>query len=263
LSVVAIAFIGVSSVMVTPVEREPFEIGLCDPLNTGRYWVVKPSFATVVDVQDTAGANRPGTRLTRKGQATRERILECAAELIYRHGVQGTSNDAVRRAAGVSGSQLTHYFPDKESLVRATLAWRAESMMGLRATPPRGPLDSMAALRAWADSYVENPNVVEGGCSFGSLAAEVLKSDLDVGDAIAAGFERWRAQFREGLITMRDRGQLRSDADPDQLATSLMAAFQGGLLLTQAARDIRPLREALDAALAYVASYTTDGAPTS
>jgi TetR/AcrR family transcriptional regulator, transcriptional repressor for nem operon len=208
----------------------------------------------------TADGDRPEPKpLTRKGQATRERILECAADLIYLRGVQGASNDALRRAAGVSGSQLSHYFPDKESLVRATLAWRAESMMGLREDPPRGPLDSMAALRTWADSYVGRPEVVTGGCSFGSLAAEVLKSDLDVGDAITDGFARWRAQFKDGLIAMRGRGRLRPDADVDQLATSLMAAFQGGLLLTQAAGDIRPLRQALDAALAYVASFTIDG----
>jgi TetR/AcrR family transcriptional repressor of nem operon len=199
-------------------------------------------------------------KLTPKGHATRERILECAADLIYRRGVQGTSNEILRRAAGVSGSQLTHYFPDKETLVRAALAWRAESMMGLRQDPPRGPLDSMAALRAWADSYLRRPEVVVGGCSFGSLAAEVLKSDLDVRDAVAEGFARWRAQFRDGLAAMRDRGELRPDADPDQLATSLMAAFQGGLLLTQAARDVQPLREALDGALAYVESHAVDHA---
>src|SRR3954464_1241570 len=202
-------------------------------------------------MQQRTDAIRSEPKLTRKGQATRERILECAADLIYRHGVQGTSNDALRRAAGVSGSQLTHYFPDKETLVRAALAWRAESMMGLRHVPPRGPLDSMSALRAWADSYLVRPEVVAGGCSFGSLAAEVLKSDLDVRDAVAEGFARWRAQFVDGLTDMRDRGQLRPDADPDQLATSLMAAFQGGLLLTQAAGDFQPLREALDAALAH------------
>ena len=208
----------------------------------------------------TADGDRPEPKLTRKGQATRERILECAADLIYRHGVQGASNDALRRAAGVSGSQLSHYFPDKESLVRATLAWRAESMMGLREDPPRGPLDSLAALRAWADSYLRRPEVVAGGCSFGSLAAEVLKSDLDVGDAVADGFARWRAQFDDGLTSMLDRGRLGADADVDQLATSLMAALQCGLLLTQAARDLQPLRQALDAALAHVASFAIDGA---
>jgi AcrR family transcriptional regulator len=208
----------------------------------------------------TARPVRPEPKLTRKGEATRERILECAAELIYRHGVLGTSNDTLRRAAGVSGSQLSHYFPDKESLVRAALEWRADSMLGLREDPPRGPLDTMAALRAWADSYVGRPEVVAGGCSFGSLAAEVLKSDLDVADAIEDGFARWRAQFHDGLTAMRERGQLRPGADVDQLATALMAAFQGGLLLTQAARNVQPLRQALDAALAHVASFIVDRA---
>ena len=211
-------------------------------------------------MQETAEAVRVEPKLTRKGQATRERILECAADLIYRQGVHGTSNDALRRAAGVSGSQLNHYFPDKETLVRATLAWRAESMMGLRQDPPRGPLDNMAALRAWADSYLDRPEVLAGGCSFGSLAAEVLKSDLDVADAIEDGFARWRAQFHDGLTAMRERGQLRPGADVDQLATALMAAFQGGLLLTQAARNVQPLRQALDAALAHVASFIVDRA---
>ena len=162
----------------------------------------------------------------------------------------------INRARRIAGYGWARY----PCVYTLTVAWRAESMMGLREDPPRGPLDSLAALRAWADSYLRRPEVVAGGCSFGSLAAEVLKSDLDVGDAVADGFARWRAQFDDGLTAMRDRGRLRADADVDQLATSLMAAFQGGLLLTQAARDLQPLRQALDAALAHVASFAIDGA---
>jgi Bacterial regulatory proteins, tetR family len=89
-------------------------------------------------------------QLTPRGQATRERIVEAAAGLMYTHGVHATNNDLVRKAANVNvnGSQLSHYFPDKESLVRAVIVWRADSMMGLRETPPRGALDSFEALRA-------------------------------------------------------------------------------------------------------------------
>jgi AcrR family transcriptional regulator len=155
---------------------------------------------------------RPG-KLTPRGLATRERILEAAADLIYAHGVHATNNELVRKAAGASGSQLSHYFPDKESLVRAVIAWRADSMMGLRESPPRGPLDSFAALRAWAGSYIENAMVLEGGCSFGSLASEIMKTDLDVHDQIAAGFDRWREAFRSGLHAMRDRHDLRRTAN--------------------------------------------------
>src|ERR1700754_1515939 len=93
--------------------------------------------------------------LTRKGLATRERIVEAAAELIYADGVGGMTNDAIRRAAAISGSQLNHYFPDKESLVRAVIAWRADRIIALHQIPQLGRLDTLAALHLWADSYIE------------------------------------------------------------------------------------------------------------
>jgi TetR/AcrR family transcriptional repressor of nem operon len=193
-------------------------------------------------------------KLTPKGEATRQKIIEAAASLIYEHGVAGTNNELVRSAAEISGSQLSHYFRDKESLVRAVIAWRADAMIGLQRDPPLGELDSIAALRAWADSYVERPGACAGGCSFGSLAAEAIKSDLDVRDEITAGFDRWRDLFERGLSAMRARGELRRTADPRQLAYTLMAAFQGGMLLAQSAQDTTPLRAALGAAIDHIAS---------
>jgi TetR/AcrR family transcriptional repressor of nem operon len=198
---------------------------------------------------------RPRT-LTPKGEAMRQKIIEAAAALIYEHGVAGTNNELVRRDAGISGSQLSHYFPDKESLVRAVIAWRADTMVGLQRNPPLGELDTLAALRAWAASYTERADVWAGGCSFGSLAAEIIKSNLDVHDEITAGFDRWRDLFERGLLAMRARGELRRTADPRQLAHGLMAAFQGGMLLSQSAQDLTPLRDALSIAIDHVASYS-------
>lgn len=208
----------------------------------------------------TANETRTPT-LTAKGRAQRERIVRAAAELIYVHGVHGTNNELVRATTGISGSQLSHYFPDKDSLVRAVLSWRAESMMGLHDDPPRGDLDSIPALHAWAEGYLNRTDVLDGGCSFGSLAAEVMKTDLDVHDAITAGFDRWKRQFTTALHTMRDRGDLRADTDIDRLAHTLMAAFQGGMLLAQAAHHTAPLRDALISAIDYVATHAPTTRP--
>ncbi len=56
-----------------------------------------------------ATGNAPAGRLTRKGLATRARIVEAAAERMFRHGVAGTSTEDVLAAAQVSNSQLYHY----------------------------------------------------------------------------------------------------------------------------------------------------------
>ncbi|MET8645041.1 TetR/AcrR family transcriptional regulator [Streptomyces sp. NPDC004074] len=79
---------------------------------------------------------------TGKGLATRGRILEHAADLIYTRGVHATNNELVRRAAGVSGSQLSHYFANKESLVRAVIDWQAESVLGFHRSERFAGLDT-------------------------------------------------------------------------------------------------------------------------
>jgi AcrR family transcriptional regulator len=66
----------------------------------------------------------------------------------------------VRRAAGVSGSQMQHYFADKEELVRAVIARRADSMRGRDGTPPRGPFDSVEAFELHAT--LGYPNLERG-----------------------------------------------------------------------------------------------------
>ena len=61
--------------------------------------------------------------ITSKGQATRDRILAAAATLMYQQGVAGTSTEALQAAAGVSASQVYHYFNDKHSLTRAVIEY--------------------------------------------------------------------------------------------------------------------------------------------
>ncbi|WP_329081125.1 MULTISPECIES: TetR/AcrR family transcriptional regulator [unclassified Streptosporangium] len=203
------------------------------------------------------GVKRADAKFTAKGLAARARIIEHAAELIYTQGVHGTSNELLRKASGVSGSQLTHYFPDKESLVLAVIEWQTERILALHAGSSFAGFDTIDALRQWAAFYVSHERVCQEGCTLGSLAAEIVKADLDVRDRLAADFDRWKDVLRTGLDRMRDRGRIRLDADPERLANLLLAAMQGGMLLAQIARDVTPLRDALTAAIDHVQSFET------
>jgi AcrR family transcriptional regulator len=51
--------------------------------------------------------------------------VEQAAALIHERGVAGTTLDDVKAAAEVSGSQMYHYFPDKNDLVQAVIDYQA------------------------------------------------------------------------------------------------------------------------------------------
>jgi AcrR family transcriptional regulator len=207
-------------------------------------------------MQGNVGSREPH-QLTDKGQATRARILRHAAELIYANGVHATNNELLRSAAGVSGSQLTHYFPDKESLVRAVIDWQADSVLGFHRSERFAGFDSVDAFQDWADFYVLSGRPFEAGCSLGSLAGEILKTDLDVHDQLTRVFEQWRDIFREGLERMQRLGRIDPSADPARLAHMFVAAYQGGMLLAQVARDIAPLRDALYAAVDHLRTFAT------
>lgn len=202
-----------------------------------------------------------GGRLTAKGQVTRRRILAVAADLFREHGAAGTSVDDVRRAAAVSGSQLGHYFLDKRSLIRAVIAWQMDEVVAELYDRELRGLSSFGALRAWADRSVQIQidQDFRGGYTMGSLFTEALLADDEIRKDVAATFERWQRVFVEGIDSMRDRGELRGDADPAVLGLTLLSAYQGGCTMSEAVRDPRPLRDTLYAAIDYVYSFAEAG----
>jgi AcrR family transcriptional regulator len=195
----------------------------------------------------------PDRTFTTKGLATRRRIIEAASRLILEHGIESATLGAIQDEAHVSASQLYHYFTDKSSLLLAVIDHQSELVLGAH----RGALsrlDSFEALETWRDMVVdmlETQHCV-GGCPLGSLAGSLAESDPIARGALERSFAEWERLLRDGLATMQERGELRTDVDVDDLAVSVLAGVQGGLLLSQTRRDSRSVRIALDASIAYL-----------
>jgi AcrR family transcriptional regulator len=195
----------------------------------------------------------PEAPSTRKGRATRERIVAAAADLMYRHGVAGTSTPAVRDAAGVSSSQIYHYFADKDDLTRAVIALQTEAILSNQA-PLLATLDSLDALRSWRDVVVDAARQQNGagGCPLGSLSSELSDDHRWAREALAASFTAWSEAIRAGLAAMISNGTLRPETDAATLSLALLAAVQGGLVLAQAQHTTDALEAALDAVITHI-----------
>lgn len=198
---------------------------------------------------------------TPKGQATRDRIVSEAATLMHARGVAGTSTEDVRAAAGVSASQIYHYFDDKRTLTRAVIEYQTTMILGFQ-EQLLARLDDLHALRAWADVIVEyqRANDCRGGCPLGSLASELAETDSAAREDVATGYRRWQGAIHAGLAAMQSRGELAEGANVDKLATALLTTLQGGLLLAKTLRDVEPLKTSLDAMIDHIASFATESA---
>lgn len=182
--------------------------------------------------------------------------MSAAAELFAQSGVNGTSVDDVLAAAGASKSQLYHYFASKQALVVAVIERHGDVVMAANAYFLDGArtVDDVAR---WFDFLVayQDGNGFHGGCPVGSLAAELAGADDAARVATDACFTSWRERIADAYRRLVDSGALRPDADVERLASSTLAAVEGGLLLCKSHRSTDALRAVLDATLSHVRSF--------
>ncbi|MFD2415629.1 TetR/AcrR family transcriptional regulator [Amycolatopsis pigmentata] len=188
---------------------------------------------------------------TAKGAATRSRIIDAAAALIYERGLASVGINDVRAATSTSHGQVFHYFPDgRTELLRAVVERQTRRALDDQ-RPELDALDSWESWQAWRSRLlaVYSARGAVGGCPLGSLAAQMAESDPEAARLISAGFDTWLAHFERGLETMRRDGNLTATTDVPALARSILALVQGGFVLMQASRSVEKLSQALDTAL--------------
>ncbi|MBS0247937.1 MAG: TetR/AcrR family transcriptional regulator [Proteobacteria bacterium] len=199
---------------------------------------------------------------TAKGAATRRRIIETAADLVAARGVSGATLDDILADSAASKSQFYHYFADKDALIGEVIKLQTERVFAAQG-PRLASFASMAELRLWRDAAVALSAAKKrpGGCPLGSLAYQLGARSKPARLNVQASFDAWASFFVTGLVRMQKSGELMPGADCVVLGRALLAALQGGLLLTLAAGDVKPLEIALDMGLDHVARHLAHDQP--
>jgi TetR/AcrR family transcriptional regulator, transcriptional repressor for nem operon len=95
------------------------------------------------------------------------------------------------------------------------------------------------------------------GCELGSPAAELSDTDDQARTSLNEHFGQWRQLLADALERMRDGGALRAEINAAALATGLLAAAEGGCLLSQTAHDPSPMQTALNMAIDHIGAFRT------
>ena len=191
------------------------------------------------------------TKITERGRLTRQRIIEATGEQILASGIGGTTLDTVRAATLTSKSQLFHYFPGgKAELVREVADWEGRQLLEAQ-EPEIHDLGSWESWERWRALLVEY-YIGRGrwACPIGSLATQAAMTDPELASIIAESMRAWRGALAKGVQRMQSTGTVDKSADSEKIATVILAAIQGGLLLSQPEGSAWPLEAALDTALA-------------
>jgi AcrR family transcriptional regulator len=208
----------------------------------------------------TVGPGRQ--RLTAKGHATRERIVKAAAELILADGLSAFNMVNVREAASVSGSQLSHYFADKQSLIRAVIASQLDVVLDFHRQPKLHGLETFDDFERWIDLNMRYLRRIgyEGTPTYHALAGQLAKSDPETRTTLAEGYWKWVELLEACIKRMKDRGAVAVDADARRIALVIVSAHQGGGTMTFTYRQEWPHADAVRFAVNYLRLFATDPA---
>jgi AcrR family transcriptional regulator len=196
--------------------------------------------------------------VTNRGRATRDRIISCTAELAITQGLSGLSLDNVRQAASVSGSQLSHYFADKDALIRAVITRQTQVLLDFHRQPALRNLDTFDDFENWVEltlTFSRRKVRNQALPTYGVLAGQLSKYDEPTRELLADGYRQWLGVFRRGLARMKKNGLLIDTADPTALASILVSAHEGGDMMTGTYGKSWPDRDALTFALAYLRRF--------
>ncbi|MEU9042957.1 MULTISPECIES: TetR family transcriptional regulator C-terminal domain-containing protein [unclassified Kitasatospora] len=189
-------------------------------------------------------------QLTRKGAATRQRIVEGAAGQIRDEGVFALRLEDVMARTATSKSQLFHYFPGgKDELLLAVARHEAARVLDDQ-QPELGSLTSWDAWQRWRDKVVARYRAQGSDCPLHVALSEVGSA---TGAARAVAGEllaQWQEQLAAGIRHLQSAGEVTPALDADREAAALLAGVQGGVLILMTTGSITQLEAALDVGLA-------------
>lgn len=174
-------------------------------------------------------------------RSPRERMVYEAAQALREDGVGGAALRTVAARAAAPRGSLQHYFPGgKDQLVSEALLlsgdfaaqWVSSYVDGARRPTPSGLFTHMVA--QWKREFTTRG--FERGCPVNAAAAEIAGGQSPVNEPLRTALGRWEdaivaALARMGIPVRRGR----------RLATVMLSALEGAILLARVHRDVRPL----------------------
>jgi AcrR family transcriptional regulator len=159
-----------------------------------------------------------------KGQQTKAAIVEAALGLASQIGLEGLSIGAVAEVMHMSKSGVFAHFGSREelqiSVVREYFRRFEDEVFYPALSHPRG----LPRLRAMFDNWMKQVAVeLQSGCIFISGAVEFDDRPGPVRDALASSVQTWLDAMCRAVVLARDEGQLRPDADAQQIAFEIHA----------------------------------------
>jgi TetR/AcrR family transcriptional repressor of nem operon len=191
---------------------------------------------------------------------TRDRLVEAARLLFWKHGYAATGIAQILKEADAGSGSLYYFFPTKEDLLLAVLEWYRENLWTAVVQPVFERVsDPVERIFGILDGYRRGLLITnyQHGCPIGNLALELANSHPAARQLLAVNFTGWRMTIEQCLGEATDR--LPESVDQNQLALFVLTTMEGAVMLARSYQNIDPYDSAVTQLRDYFDRLLRDG----
>ena len=193
----------------------------------------------------------------RRGEQTREKILDIAEDAVLAKGFGATSIEEVIAAVGITKSGFFYHFRDKNELARAMLIRflkRDDAVLDDLFAAEEGE-DPLAAFLDGLDRFAAIMGEMEQGhpgCLVATYCYNEVLFDREVRELNRMGVLAWRDRFRRIFDAIHARYPANDMVDIDALADMVSSVTEGGIVMAKALKQPGVLAEQIRLLRSYV-----------
>jgi TetR/AcrR family transcriptional repressor of nem operon len=203
-------------------------------------------FVTEGTVSTTAASAQAHEGQLRKGERTKRRIVELAAPVFNQRGFAGASMSELVAVTGVEKGGIYNHFGSKETLALDALDYSVSLIAQAFGRALEGVDDSADQLQAIVDTFageLDNPHVA-GGCPVANTALESDDTNPELCAHARDAMDSWHRLIGSIVKRGKERGELRPETDPYELATVITSTLEGALMLSRLLHEPAHMRRA-------------------
>jgi TetR/AcrR family transcriptional repressor of nem operon len=195
-----------------------------------------------------------------KGDLTKEHIAAQAAPIFNRSGFAGTSLSELMAATGLQKGGIYRHFKSKEELAAAAFDYAWRRAWNVRWSDIDKTAGAIGRLKQFVANFVDNrAELVPGGCPVLNTAVDSDDGNLALRDRARKALARWIKRIEENLSAGIASGEIRSNVDPQVVATILVATLEGALMIARLQRSNLALEQAREYLINFLAGLANAG----
>ena len=177
-----------------------------------------------------------------KGQETRRKILEATAPIFNQHGYEGSSLNALMEATGLQKGGIYRHFANKEELAAEAFDYMWQAAWNARILDVDEEGNGIEKLKRLIANFVEHRSPVAGGCPILNTAVDADDGNPVLRARVARALRSWLSHLRRIVEQAQEQREIRPGADPEVVATLIVASLEGALMMSRIQRSDKALR---------------------